>query len=450
MATVTKHRGKWVIDYRDTAGRRHVVRKGKDGVAFRTRKEADDALAEIVKRGRKTETKITFQDYAEWWLENCAKDQIKDSTFEEYQSALKNHLYPTFGNRPMAKITRMEAREFINHERKTGWRISEIRRLEKVRDRLSLETGDEAAAAKRKVEARLLQHQQAGKKDLSRSTVRNLLAPARSMFNQAIEDEIVSSNPFANIGRINKKDNSDPEKAEELKEENVYDMSQVARALDMAKERKPQHHPVFACGFLSGLRMGEQIALRPIDIDFETHNIHVRRNFYRGRITTPKGNRRRRVVLEPELEAILDNLIKSKKAAAIESLLSKPADERRDKEEIMKEMMEDYLFKTPIGTRLDPSNLRRAFHSVLKAAGLRRIRYHDMRHTYATNLLNQGVDIAEVSRLLGHASIKITLDTYIHFLPQKEGRVSILSTALAAAQQENGKPRDDLLQNGYI
>jgi integrase len=436
MATVTRHRGKWVVDYRDTAGRRHVLRKGNDGTAFRTRKEADDALADIVKRGRKAESKITFQEYGEWWLEHCARGQIKESTFEEYQSALKNHLYPTFGKRRMTKISRMEAREFITNEKKTGRRISEIRRLEKLRDRLSLERGDHVETTKRRVEARLLKYQQTGKKELSRSTVRNLLAPARSMFNQAIEDELVSSNPFANIGRINKKDTSDPENAEEVKEENVFNMSEVAIALDMTSEIKPDHHPLFACGFLSGLRMGEQIALRAVDIDFETHGIHVRRNFYRGRITTPKGNRRRRVVLEPELEEILDSLIKSKKAAALEHLLSKPATERGDKEAIIQQVMEDYLFTTPIGTRLDPSNLRRAFHSVLKSAGLRRIRYHDMRHTYATNLLNQGVDIAEVSRLLGHASIKITLDSYIHFLPQKEGRVSILSTALAAVRQE--------------
>jgi integrase len=58
-----------------------------------------------------------------------------------------------------------------------------------------------------------------------------------------------------------------------------------------------------------------------------------------------------------------------------------------------------------------------------------------MRHTYATNLLSQGVDISEVSRLLGHATIKITFDTYIHFLPAKEKRVSVLTNALAEARQ---------------
>ena len=85
---------------------------------------------------------------------------------------------------------------------------------------------------------------------------------------------------------------------------------------------------------------------------------------------------------------------------------------------------------------LDPSNLRRAFHSVLKAAELPRIRYHDQRHTYASTLLKAGVEIAEVSRLLGHSSIKITLDVYVHFIPQKERRVSVLSDAMAAARQQ--------------
>ena len=57
----------------------------------------------------------------------------------------------------------------------------------------------------------------------------------------------------------------DAAELEEVKEEDVYDMGQIARALDKAKEVDPRNHPVFAWGFLSGLRMGEQIALRPMD-----------------------------------------------------------------------------------------------------------------------------------------------------------------------------------------
>jgi integrase len=58
----------------------------------------------------------------------------------------------------------------------------------------------------------------------------------------------------------------------------------------------------------SGLRIGEQIALRPIDLDFQGHLIRVRRNYYRNRITSPKGNRGRNVDMEPELEETLAGL----------------------------------------------------------------------------------------------------------------------------------------------
>jgi integrase len=82
---------------------------------------------------------------------------------------------------------------------------------------------------------------------------------------------------------------------------------------------------------------------------------------------------------------------------------------------------------------LDPSNLRRAFYSVLKADELPRIRYHDRRHTYASTLLKAGVEIAEVSKLLGHSSIIITLDVYVHFIPQKERPLRMRGGGPAAA-----------------
>lgn len=70
----------------------------------------------------------------------------------------------------------------------------------------------------------------------------------------------------------------------------------------------------------------------PIDINFAAHDTNVCSNFCRGRTATPKGNRRRKVNLEPELEVILDALIKSKKGAPLRSELLKPAAERREGE----------------------------------------------------------------------------------------------------------------------
>jgi len=77
----------------------------------------------------------------------------------------------------------------------------------------------------------------------------------------------------------------------------------------------------------------------------------------------------------------------------------------------------DFVFTSAVGTPLDDSNVRRAFQSMLKRAGLPRIRFHDLRHTHATLMLAQGVHPKIVSERLGHATIGITLDTYSHVLP---------------------------------
>ena len=305
MATVRRRRGEWVIDYYDENKQRHIFQ-------VESQEEGFKRLHEIEASGRKAPNKSTFKEYGEWWLKNCAKGSIKESTYEEYERALENHLYPVFGSKLMTKIKRSDVREFV-----TG----KINGAEGRND-----------------------------KGLSVS-IRNILAPMRAMFNQMIEDEEFNFNPAANVGKLNKKKGSDGEEIEVVKEENVYDMGQVVKALDKAKETKPGYHPVFACGFLSGLRMGEQIALRPMDLDFESHVIAVRRNFYRNRITTPKGNRRRAVDLEPCLEEILADLLSSKKAAALREEMKKPAADRRKTDKVTQDVMEaNFSRRQPLPT----------------------------------------------------------------------------------------------------
>jgi integrase len=79
---------------------------------------------------------------------------------------------------------------------------------------------------------------------------------------------------------------------------------------------------------------------------------------------------------------------------------------------------EGLIFASAVGTLINPSNLRqRSFASLLKRAGLQKIRFHDLRHTCATLLLSRNVHPKFVQELLGHANIAITLDTYSHMIP---------------------------------
>jgi integrase len=74
------------------------------------------------------------------------------------------------------------------------------------------------------------------------------------------------------------------------------------------------------------------------------------------------------------------------------------------------------VFPSTIGTENDPSNLLKKFRQLLKKAGLPKIRFHDLRHTSASLMLNNGVDVLVASRRLGHSKPSLTLDVYGHLL----------------------------------
>ena len=92
----------------------------------------------------------------------------------------------------------------------------------------------------------------------------------------------------------------------------------------------------------------------------------------------------------------------------------------------------EYVFTNRIGGFMDQSHYRRrVFKKALKKAGLREIRIHDLRHTYATLRISKGDNIADVSKQLGHYSVKLTLDTYYHWTPgSKKSEVDELDTLI--------------------
>jgi len=89
----------------------------------------------------------------------------------------------------------------------------------------------------------------------------------------------------------------------------------------------------------------------------------------------------------------------------------------RDAAAVANEVMEAPLFITPKGARLEPSNLRKVFNKLLTDAKVRRVRFHDLRHTFATALIEQGEGLAYVRDQMGHSSIKVTVDIYGHLVP---------------------------------
>ena len=100
----------------------------------------------------------------------------------------------------------------------------------------------------------------------------------------------------------------------------------------------------------------------------------------------------------------------------------------------------DFIFSTKGGQSLDGANaVTRVFKPALRQAGLRRIRFHDLRHTFASLMVNQGANLKFVSRQLGHASIQITLDRYSHLIDEMhDGSVDIFDDLWAVAAAKRG------------
>ena len=160
---------------------------------------------------------------------------------------------------------------------------------------------------------------------------------------------------------------------------------------------------------MTGMRRGELLGLRWRDVDLRGGTLSVCQT---GQWLTRQG-----VVFRPPKTA------KSRRSIALSD------DTRRALQAHRQQQLEerlalgpaysdrDLVFATAAGAPVDPSNLSRAWATIVRAAGLQRIRFHDLRHAHATLLLREGVHPKVVSERLGHASMAITLDTYSHVLP---------------------------------
>jgi integrase len=94
----------------------------------------------------------------------------------------------------------------------------------------------------------------------------------------------------------------------------------------------------------------------------------------------------------------------------------------------------DLVFTSVVGTPIDPRNFDREFKELLDSAGVPRIRFHDLRHTFATFLLAEGTPARVVMELLGHSQIGITMNTYAHVLPAlSSASVEAVATQLGVA-----------------
>ena len=216
-------------------------------------------------------------------------------------------------------------------------------------------------------------------KGLSVKTVRNINQMISSALNCAVEQRLIASSPTKGcvLPKLERKEMKilPPESLgtffEEAQRSGVFELYYI----DLA----------------TGLRRGELLGLKWSDIDLAKGIIHVRRQILRqnGEVVEAPlktKNSYRNIAIGADAIKVLKGM----------------------------EQKDEYVFPSPYGGPMSPDSVLHMLQRVLKRAGLERIRFHDLRHTFSVLALQNGVDVKTLSAMLGHYSAGFTLDTYAH------------------------------------
>jgi integrase len=191
--------------------------------------------------------------------------------------------------------------------------------------------------------------------------------------------------------------------------------SEVTALLEAASDNR--FYPVIYTAVSTGLRQAELLALRWRDIDFDSKTVLVSRALYKRRgvcqFTEPKtAHSRRRVSMPDKLVAYLSEYKAERESLSLHlgCLLH----------------LDDLVFADVEGQPLDPGVLSHNFARIAKRAGLLGVRFHDLRHTFASLMLLRGAKPKVISEALGHASVAFTLDTYSHIIEGMQSDAMVL------------------------
>jgi len=244
---------------------------------------------------------------------------------------------------------------------------------------------------------------------MAANSVRLALAPVKALLATAHEEGVIRGNPAAGVRLIIEQSRAEAEDGHVK----ALSEDELRRLLD---ETPPTWRLFFEFLAHSGLRIGEAIALRWSDVDFDRRRVSVERRFYRGTFDRPKSKYGRRKV--PLSEGMARDL---------------------EARWLLVDDVEGLVFPSSAGTVIDSSKL---MSRVLKKAGRRAgvpwVGFHTFRHTCATTLFRRGLNAKQVQVWLGHHSPAFTLATYVHFLDDDLPSADFLDGVTAAGNNGNG------------
>ena len=330
---------------------------------------------------------LTVRVYAERWVEEMKASGLKPSTKDSYALQIERHINPHFGDLPLADVTYARLKEFIADKRDARYTRS------------------------KKEGARVYNY--------SRDSIRIMLATLRAMLEEAVREELITENPVRRLGKLYSVQQRRRDRPDPLSIEDLHRIEAIAG----------EWLPFLLFQARTGCRVGEAIALQWQDIDFEKAEAIIRRTMPGNRqLGDPKTTSSFRTVeLSPQLLEALQELQREQR----EYWFSKG------------EEMPAWVFCKHNRNAPIYSVWRRAFVSLLKKSQVRVRRVHDIRHTWASQMLLLGKPLAWVSQQLGHKSPQVTLSIYAHWIPgENHGARDVLDSSSQVVKQQQTATED--------
>ena len=303
---------------------------------------------------------MTLSEWLDKWLNECMTGTVRESTLKGYRYHIEAYIKPNLGHKQIAFITTADVQKMYNKLKKQG---------------------------------RLNEHPIC-KYELSDSMVVDIHRVLHKAMKTAVQEHLIPSNPTEKTVR--------PKTVK--KEMKVLTNEQLDKFLKVI-DIEEQWRDFFYTELTTGLRRGEICGLKWTDFDEETGRLNINRSIEvkNGIVTegeTKTGKGRRSFYLP---ESTVDMLRERKKTAKTEWMFT-----------------DQLKANLPIA----PPKAYRKLKELLNKAELPNIRFHDLRHTFATHAITSGVDTKTLSGILGHTNASFTLDTYTHVTTDMQKRAS--------------------------
>ncbi len=363
--------GRWEGRY--VAGHDENGKAIRKNVLGKTQAEAREKLKQALEEAGAVDiTKADGYTVGAWvlhWYKLYVQPNVRESTQRFYEGYIHQRVIPALGDIPLKKLKAGDIQQLYNDTREHG---------------------------------RIRKEQKEKNPGMSATYVRGLHTMLRCCLNRAVKERLISRNPC---------DDCIVPKAQKA-EMKILPQESIGDYLREAERRGVL--PMFFLELCTGLRKGELVALRWEDLDPEKRTLRIDKQG----VSVPGGGVK---VTRPKTETSIRTLSVSQEVV------------RLLEQEHEKHPENPYMFPSPVtGGMYYPDTINSLHEKILKGAGLPHVRLHDMRHTAATLMLQNGVDVRTLSAMLGHYDAGFTLRTYTHTTTKQQEEAADMMGSLVA------------------